>query len=230
MSPRQGAARRHRGAVTLALLAVVVGALAVAGFSLRQYVAAPEPTHSGLTDMNGAIVVPDDPPDVQGAQVRSTGKRFVAPDQGLDVPLDSMDVTGGVINPPSFATAFLIRQYGQPDDPASGLSVVTMHAVYGGRSPGNYLFSMAPDDSHAVIRAGDPVLVAGVGYTVTSTMVIDKVAATDSQRMWGRWKERGNELMIITCLQRAGQGSVHAADNLVVFARRDHAAAGASAG
>ena len=214
----------------MALVAVVIGALAVAGWSIRQYVASPAPAHGGLTDMNGAIVVPDDPPDVQAAHVRSTGERFVAPDQGLDVPLDSMDVTGGVINPPSFTAAFLIRQYGRPADPASGLSVVTMHAVYGGRSPGNYLFSMAPADSHAVISAGDPVVVGGVGYTVTSTMIIGKVAAVDSQRMWGRWKERGNELMIVTCLQRAGQGSLHAADNLVVFAKRDASGAGRSSG
>ncbi|PWJ26787.1 hypothetical protein ATK17_2965 [Branchiibius hedensis] len=226
MSPRQGAARRRGRAVTFALVAVVIGALAVGGFSLRQYVAGPDPTPGALTDMNGSVVVPDDPPDVQGAQVRPTGERFRAPDQGLDVPLESMEVTAGVINPPSFTAAFLIRQYGQPRDPASGLSVVTMHAVYGGRSPGNYLFSMAPDDSHAVIRAGDPVIVEGVAYTVSSTMVIDKVAATESQRMWSRWQERGNELMIITCLQRAGQGSLHAVDNLVVFAQRDAARAG----
>ncbi len=101
----------------------------------------------------------------------------------------------------------------------SGLVVVAMHAVRGGDAPGNVFFEMEPTSSPVLVAAGDVLRVDGVEYVVTRTAVEGKGAVATSSDVWGDAAQRDGELVVITCLQRAGETGA-AADNLVIFAER----------
>lgn len=215
--PRRRSSAGHRVALLVAL-ACLVGAGTLAWLALR-------PVPDGLVDLAGNRVVLDDLPDVAAADPvpLATGPegagRFVAPRQGLDVPLVAMSVVSGVINPPTLTDAFLVRGFGTPDEPGSGLVVVAMHAVRGGAAPGNAFLDVRPDATSPSVEVGDVVHVDGVAYTVTGSQVIPKGVAATSPEIWGDPDGRDGELVLVTCLQRAREtGS--ADDNLVVFAQR----------
>jgi hypothetical protein len=170
-------------------------------------------------------VVLDEEPDVAAADPAPLPQgddgvgRFQAPAQGLDVPLVAMNVVRGVINPPTLTDAFVVRGFGMPDEPGSGLVVVAMHAVRGGNAPGNAFFEMGATESPVVVAAGDTLRVDGVDYTVTRTEVEAKGDVATSAEIWGDPQGRDGELVVITCLQRTGETGA-AADNLVLFAQR----------
>ena len=197
----------------------IVAVLCLGAAGVLAWVALRPAPSSDFVDLNGRPVVLDDPPDVAASDPVPTGGRFVAPRQHLDVPLVEMNVVNNVINPPTLTDAFLIRGFGSPQKPGSGLVVVSMHAVHGGNAPGNAFFDMGPTASPVTVSAGDPLHVDGVTYTVTGTQVLDKAAASTSADIWARPAERDGELVVLTCLQRARhQGP--ARDNLVIFATR----------
>ncbi|QAY69120.1 class F sortase [Xylanimonas protaetiae] len=222
-APAPEAPRRRRpsaGRVVALLFAAacLVGAGVLASMALR-------PAPGGLVDLSGNRVVLDDVPDVAAAdpvalpEEGSDGAgRFVAPRQGLDVPLVAMNVVDGVINPPTLTDAFLVRGHGTPQEPGSGLVVLAMHAVRGGNAPGNAFFAMEAAESPVTVEVGDVLLVDGVAYTVTGHRVMSKDDAASSAEVWGDPAGRDGELVLITCLQRQGE-SGSATDNLVVFAR-----------
>ena len=171
-------------------------------------------------DLADNVVQWDVPPDIEGSAAEPTGGSLEAPEQGLAVPLLSATMTGGIINPPTMTDAFVYRDYGQPDDPGSGLVLVPLHAVRNGMAPGN-LLAEVPDggDPRVLIDEGDPLVVDGQAYEVTDVAVVTKGEATSDDRIWADWQERDEELVIITCLQRPGSvGS--ATENVVVFAER----------
>lgn len=177
-------------------------------------------------DLDGNRVVWEAAPDLHRASVKPTGGRFVAPRQTLSVPLLSASVVDGIITPPTFTDAFLMRDYGRVDDASTGLVVVTMHSVRSGRGPGNYLIDPptdAADDTtagrHPLIFAGDPLEVDGVAYVVTRTAVEAKGAAARDPRIWRDWRTRGDQLVVITCLL-SPTVAMKNQDNLVVFAER----------
>jgi hypothetical protein len=201
-------------ASVVAVLCLVAGGV-FGWLALRPSPAAP----GSVADLDGNQVVADDLPDVAATDPVPTGGRFVAPNQGLDVPLYEMDVVDNVINPPSMADAFLVRGYGSPSDPATGLVVVAMHSVRDGNGPGNAFFEVRPDSSPVTIQSGDELQVDGVTYVVTGYKVVAKTDATGSGAIWANPSERKGELVVLTCLQRAGErGS--ARDNLVIFAQQ----------
>ncbi|MFE6970450.1 hypothetical protein [Isoptericola sp. NPDC057653] len=210
--------RRPAGAVRradtrAALVAVVLVCLAGASWLVRSAVVG-DP--GALTDMDGRQVVLEHAPDATGAQAAPTGGHFVAPEQGLDVPLLAMTVTGQVVNPPSLVDAYLLRGYGSPTDPGSGLVVVAMHAVRDGHAPGNAFVD--PDEGAQVsLDAGDPLVVDGVAYAVDGVEVLGKDRA--AQSLWDDAPARDGELLVLTCLQRPGTAGA-AAENLVVHATR----------
>jgi hypothetical protein len=197
----------------------VVAALCLAGAGTLAWLALRPAPGTTFVDMDGRPVVLDDPPDVAASDPVATGGRFVAPRQHLDVPLFEMNVVNNVINPPTLTDAFVVRGFGSPQVPGSGLVVVTMHAVRGGNAPGNAFFDMGPTASPVTIAVGDPLQVDGVTYTVTRTQVLDKTAASTSADIWARPAQRDGELVVLTCLQRATEQGP-ARDNLVLFATR----------
>jgi hypothetical protein len=209
--------RRTSGVAPWVSWVVAVVCLVAAGFLAWQ--ALRPASGDGLVDLDGRPVVLDDVPDVAAADPVPTGGRFEAPAQGLDVPLVEMNVVDGVINPPTLTDAFLVRGYGDPHEPGSGLVVVAMHAVRGGHAPGNVFFDMGPTDSPVTVRAGDRLIIDGVAFEVTGSEVIGKTVLSASDDIWASWPDRDGEAVILTCLQRATEtGS--AQDNLVIYARR----------
>jgi len=197
----------------------VVAVVCLAGAGTLTWLALRPPPGSTFVDLDGRPVVLDDPPDVAASDPVPTGGRFVATSQKLDVPLLEMNVVNNVINPPTLTDAFLVRGYGSPKAPGSGLVVVTMHAVRGGNAPGNAFFDMGPTASPVTVAAGDPLEVDGVAYTVTGTQVLGKAAASTSAAIWANPSQRDGELVVLTCLQRATEQGP-ARDNLVIFAKK----------
>jgi hypothetical protein len=200
-------------------LAAALAAVALLGAAVAVWTSAPgsETGSAVLRDLDGRRVALDEAPDLAGAAVQDTGGRFVAPRQGLDVPLLSMAVSGGTLVPPTLTDAFLVRDRATPGAP--GTTIVTMHAVAGGNAPGNALVTAGRPDPTVTIEAGDPLLVDGVAYTVAGAEVLDKRAVTTAPSVWGEADDGADRLVVLTCVQRGGAGP--AAENLVVHATRD---------
>ncbi|HQR27399.1 MAG TPA: hypothetical protein PLP61_10210 [Nocardioides sp.] len=214
-----GGSRRRVGLAVLAVLAAVAAAVLTWAF----LAARDQPEGYTSRDLDGNTVVWDRAPDVAGSRVRPTGLRFRAPVQGLSVPLESAVVTGGVINPPSLTSAFLMRDFGRPGVPRSGQVVVALHSVHDGRGPGNAFFDMtAPEGVDPVlVSVGDPLLVGPARYRVTRTLVEAKSAAAADPRLWDGWASRRGSLLVLTCLQRSSgsSGSSGTSENLVILAQ-----------
>ncbi len=205
-------------------VALVVAVACLAGAATLGWLAL-RPAPGSLVDLDGNRVVLDDAPDVQAAdpvplpEGPGGAGRLVAPAQGLDVPLVAANVVDGVINPPTLTDAFLVRGFGRPGEPGSGLVVVAMHAVRGGSAPGNAFFDLRADASPLTVADGDVVHVDGVAFTVTGSSVLSKQDTATSAEVWGDPAGRDGELVLVTCLQRSG-ATGSASENLVVFARR----------
>ncbi|WP_323749351.1 class F sortase [Curtobacterium sp. VKM Ac-1393] len=134
---------------------------------------------------------------------------------GLDVPIGSLDAVGGRITPPGFASAYLVRNMGvTPDDAAAGTVFVVMHSLRGGGvAPGNSLTDV--DRARSRVAVGAAVSVAGVDYTVTDALLVDKDRIARDADVW---HDVPNRLLLITCLQQP-DGSP-STQNLVIAATR----------
>ncbi|MBB2986499.1 hypothetical protein [Terracoccus luteus] len=173
-------------------------------------------------DLDGNRVEWEAEPDLGEADVTPTGGRFELPRLGLDVPMLATSVVDGVVTPPTFTDAFVVRQYGTVEDAGSGLVVVAVHAVRGGRGPGNALLDLPADPtapSPPKVRAGDLLVADGVDYVVTAMATEPKGSAANDPRIWANWRSRGDELVVLTCLLSPSV-PMSEQDNLVVFARR----------
>ncbi len=206
--------RSVAGRVVSAVLAVVL--LGAAGYLVREVL---RPPSDALLDLDGNHVVLDPFPDVEAAQAVPLDGVFFAPSLGLSAPLVAMNVTDGVINPPSLTDAFLVRGFGTPGDDESGLVVVAFHAVRGGNAVGNAFFDMEPTASPVLVSVGDPIWVDDVEFVVTGAQVLDRDAAAASSEIWGDAENRHGELIVLTCLQRVG-ATGQATENLVIHAVR----------
>lgn len=190
------------------LRAVAVVALVCAG-ALAWAAARPgAPDGSAvLTDLDGRSVALDAAPTPAGPGSRVVG-RFQAPAQQLDVALRTMSAPGTVVSPPSLTEAFVVTSVA--GDPVGPGRVVVLHAVQGGRAPGNALVGTG-----VAVRAGDPLVVDGTRYRVVETLVVDK---GDAGSAWARAADPG-ALVVLTCLPRTGTAGA-ATQNLVVHAVR----------
>lgn len=211
----KGARAAVRRAVTALVAVVLLGAGATAWEDAADLRA---PRAVVLPDLDGRPVELESPVDDAAADVGETDGRVAAPRQGLDVPLRTMAVTGGLLTPPTLTDAYLLRGHGEPALPGSGTTIVAMHAVAGGRAPGNAFVETTGTGPVVTVHPGDPLVVDGVAYTVTSTEVLDKRAATTAPDIWGPAGDGPDRLVVLTCLQRAGSST--AAENLVVHAVR----------
>ncbi|MCL1841204.1 MAG: class F sortase [Propionibacteriaceae bacterium] len=203
--------------VLLLVLAIVLlcGALVSGYIALRDNHQLQAQTH-GVTDMSGNPVIPDDSgmfdpsfsaaasevqqitpsPTAPGAPV--TGLRFQVPSLGMNVPLGAINAVDGELNPANYTSAFWVRNMGVSyNDPSSGTVYIVMHSVRTpGFAPGNYLFSVAGQDT--TLKKGDTIEVAGHTYTFTDWRAVSK---PDLKNQLDIWNKTPGRLVIITCLQ-----------------------------
>jgi len=157
---------------------------------------------------------PDATPNPKASAVASGHGRFVASSVNLNVPLGSLDAVDGVVTPPGFTSAYLIRNYGvTPDRAGSGAVYVVMHSLRDGAvGPGNALIDVQA--KRAKISKGATITVDDVPYMVTGAESVSKSKLPTSSI----WTAGRNELVVITCLQRPEGGP--SVDNIVITAKR----------
>jgi hypothetical protein len=207
---------RHRRRPADVLLAgavagALVGAVVLLGLAWRGSAG------TVLLDMDGRRIALDVDPGPASTGVRATGGRFQAPAHDLDVPLLEMAAAGDVLNPPTLTDAFLLRDPDRTSGPGTRPRVVVVHAVRGGRAPGNALLS--PDGTAPAVRPGDDLWVDGVRYTVAVAEVLPQRHAARSPAIWAHHDDGVDRLVVLTCLT-GSTGDGPASHNLVVHARR----------
>lgn len=230
MSKQPGHRSRLAGVILLSALLAAVGLVwygltGGAGLPAGMYQAMGQlglvdDTGLVLADMDGRSVVVSPAPDVEGADVAATGGRFVAPAQGLDVPLLAMTLSGNIVNPPTLTDAFVLRGSGFGTSAGATPTIITMHAVRGGVAPGNSFFAGSTDV--VVAQVGDRLYVDGAAYSVTHVEILPQAEATAAASIWGVLPDGDQRLVVLTCVQRPGRRG-RATENLVLHALRDTA-------
>jgi len=143
------------------------------------------------------------------------GDRLIVSAVGLDVPLGALSAVDDEIEPPTFTSAYWIRNLGTtPSTPAAGTVFIAMHSLRnGGIGPGNYLYDTATGKSR--VKAGQTATVNGINYTITGTTTIAKpLISADT----GVWANTPNRLVMITCLELPN--GAPSQDNFIVTATR----------
>lgn len=213
MTRRNG--RRDAGTVWLTVTALLA-AVAASGLLALWWVRRDAP--GALRDLDGNEVALAGV-DAAASMVEETGDLLRVPDLDLSVPLLSAVVVDGVMNPPTLTDAYWYREFGDPDRAGSGTVVVAMHAVRGGRGPGNALVEPGGGGRAEVrIARGDLVAVGDARYRVRHVSVLSKAATASDARIWspGRGRDR---LALVTCLVDTSVPLAEQ-DNLVVMAER----------
>lgn len=169
-------------------------------------------------DMAGNPVLVEQPSAVDQKRVDAVpsmaGMTLRVPSTGLNVPLGELNEVDGVINPPGFASAYLVRNYGARLAGATkGTVFVAMHSCRGGAvCPGNYLINV--DAGTASVKPGADVYLAGLHYRVTTWQ---KVYKPDVQTDGAIWVNAPGRLVLFTCLQVPAQ--TKSIDNMVITAQ-----------
>lgn len=193
----------RRGLVLVVVAALALGVALLAAFFLTR------DDVSGYTsrDLDGRTVEWDRRPDARGSAVRETGERFEVPEVDLSVPLLSAVVANDEINPPTLTDAYWYRDTASLGD--SGTSVIALHAVRGGRGPGNAFVNPGSRPATVLVEPGDLLIAGPARYRVTDTMIASKQEAADDPRIWGA--NTDDTLVVITCLLADDR-------NVVIFA------------
>lgn len=167
-------------------------------------------------DMNGRPVSYelDAAPRPEASAVPDGEGSFVVSSVGLDVPLGALNAVDGVVTPPGFTSAYLIRDAGvTPDRAGLGTVFVVMHSLRGGATgPGNYLIDV--DSERSALSTGASISVDGQEYAVTTSA---RVSKNDLAANSDLWVNSPGRLVVITCLQRPGGGA--SVDNIVIEAQ-----------
>ncbi|WP_460627851.1 class F sortase [Intrasporangium mesophilum] len=147
--------------------------------------------------------------------VPDAGGRFRIPSVGLDVPLGELSMAGGTITPPTYTSAYVVRNLGAgPSRPTSGTVFVAMHSLRGGGTgPGNYLIDARREGTS--LRTGSVIELDSVAYRVTRSVLVDRDRIGDDTTVWADVPGR---LVVITCMQTPS-GDRPPTQNLVVEAR-----------
>lgn len=159
----------------------------------------------------------DEQPDAQQVKamdIKPLDGDLVIESVGLSMKLKEMSVVDNVINPPGLESAYLVRDYGTPDD-TSEMSVIALHSIKNGDVPGNKLINV--DEGKATVKSGDKIEVQGHEYTVKTSFSQDKEAVSYDD---GLWEDKPGKLLIFTCLQREEGKSV---ENIIIEAQSDEA-------
>ena len=136
--------------------------------------------------------------------------QFLFPSLNMRVPLSSMAVENGQVNPPTTTDAYLVAGYGTLR--GEGTSYVAMHSGRGVDAVGNSLIDVASGESAA--KVGDNLFVDAIAYTVTQVRVVPK---GDLSTEAGIWEQVDGRLVVFTCLQRESGPSL---SNVVIIAER----------
>lgn len=131
---------------------------------------------------------------------------------GLTMSMEEMSVVDNVINPPGLESAYLVRDYGTPED-TSEMTVIALHSIKNGNVPGNNLIDV--DKGEPTVKNGDKITVQGHDYTVKTSFSQDKESASYDD---GLWKDEPGKLLLFTCLQRDEGKSVK---NIIIEAQAD---------
>ncbi|MFT8593431.1 MAG: class F sortase [Bifidobacterium sp.] len=174
--------------------------------------------HSAAKDMHGNSVTmdSDELPDGQQTRrmhaVQDLGLTLEVPAVSMKVPVGELSAVDGVITPPTFTQAYLVRNRGVGlQKAADGTVYVVTHSLSDGFAPGNYLFDVAAQ--RATVKRGDALRIAGLNYSVDSSEMIAKTSLASRSDVWDSVPGR---LVLITCLQRQHGRSLR---NLVIFAQ-----------
>lgn len=209
---RASVRRRRLGVTRIVLLTLVcVAGIVAGGWTVTAYLHEQDLPK----DMNGNPVAVESVSSGRSHAVSQIGGRTLrVPSQRLTVPLGELDQVDGVIDPPGFASAYLVRNHGNTlANAAAGTVYVVMHSCRGGAiCPGNYLIDVAT--GHASVAPGDDVYVAGLHYRVTGSHSISKPdVSTDAEI----WQSTPGRLVLLTCLQVPQQ--TKSVDNMVITAQ-----------
>ena len=210
-TPRRHTITGGRGlaAALLFIVGVVAGTYAVTTYISQQ---------KYPKDMAGNPVIVEQPAHADQARVNAVpavaGMTLRVPSTGLNVPLGELNDVDGVINPPGFASAYLVRNYGASlANAATGTVFVAMHSCRGGAvCPGNYLIKV--DAGTASVTPGADVYLAGLHYRVTAWHKVYKPDAHADDTIWANTPGR---LVLLTCLQVPAQ--TKSIDNMVITAQ-----------
>ncbi|MDR2997075.1 MAG: class F sortase [Microbacterium sp.] len=142
------------------------------------------------------------------------GIRLKVPAATLDVPVGALNEVNGVMDPPGFASAYLVRNYGANLAHATtGTVFVVMHSCRGGAvCPGNYLIDVAAGTT--AVPNGTDVYLDGLHYRVTGWQKVDKPKVGAVAEIWENVPGR---LVLLTCLQNKRQTA--STQNMVVIAQ-----------
>lgn len=209
---RHRTSRRGLGApriVILALLSIV--AIVAATCTVSTYLH----EQSFPKDMKGnPVVVESVAAPKNHAVPQVDGMTLRVPSQKLSVPLGELDQVDGVIDPPGFASAYLVRNHGANlGNAVDGTVYVVMHSCRGGATcPGNYLINIATGE--ASVQPGADVYVAGLHYRVTGSHSVYKPDVSSDADIW---QNSPGKLVLLTCLQVPAQ--TKSIDNMVITAQ-----------
>lgn len=159
----------------------------------------------------------DEQPDAQQVKamdIKPLDGDLVIESVGLSMSMEEMSVVDNVINPPGLESAYLVRDYGTPDD-TSEMTVIALHSIKNGDVPGNKLIDV--NKGEATVKNGDKIEVQGHDYTVETSYSQDKEAVSYDD---GLWEDEPGKLLIFTCLQREEGKSV---ENIIIEAQSDKA-------
>lgn len=207
--------RRRVGPVRLVIAGLLCAVAVVAGCWTVSTVVVEQ---SYPKDMRGDPVMLPRPAEAVEAKTDAVpqvaGRTLRVPSTGLTVPLGELNEVDGVIDPPGFSSAYLVRNYGaDPGHAASGTVFVVMHSCRGGAvCPGNYLIDVGAGT--ASLKAGADVYVAGLHYRVTGSEKVYKPDVHANTRIWTNTPGR---LVLLTCLQVPEQ--TQSVDNMVITAQ-----------
>jgi hypothetical protein len=200
---------RALAAALLFIVGIVAGTYAVSTYISQQRYP---------RDMAGNPVIVERPLQAEQGRVAAisavAGMTLRVPSTGLNVPLGALNEVDGVINPPGFASAYLVRNYGAGlANATKGTVYVAMHSCRGGAiCPGNYLIDV--DAATASVRPGADVYLAGLHYRVTAW---HKVYKPDVHADDAIWANSPGRLVLLTCLQVPAQ--TKSIDNMVITAQ-----------
>lgn len=205
--------KKRRGGLWITLLCAV---LILGGGGLAVYSFIPHPPKAGaLTDMDGNLVVPDDPSATSSAFLEAAamvvddgGEGLVIPSVNLKVPLGSVNEVNGVMNPANFTSAFWIRNRGVSlSNAADGTVYIVAHATRFGMAPGNIVQS----GEKSLVQAGDFITANGVTYEVTGWQTIPQSQINTLDELW---LNTPGMLVFVTCVLRNDHEAP--TDNLII--------------
>lgn len=140
-------------------------------------------------------VMAEPPTDRFDAVSSSAGRfRVLHHPAALNVPLKSMPVTDGVVNPPTHEDAYLIEGYGTPH--GEGTTYVAMHSGRGlPEAAGSALIDT--ETGEATLDGGELLFVDGVTFRVSEVRVLGKGSVAGEEDLW---QQVDGRLVVFTCI------------------------------